>query len=88
MWGGEDEEANLGGAGIEKKHKAVLEWWAVIGSSLTALWWAPEMGFMAICHLYSEMFNSLHCLPNCTAQEGIPSLRRDRGSVSMRNKYR
>lgn len=35
MQGGEDEEANPGGAGIERRHEGVLEWWAVIGSSLT-----------------------------------------------------
>lgn len=41
MRGGEDKEANLGGAGIERRREGVLEGWAVIGSSLTK---CPSVG--------------------------------------------
>lgn len=39
------------------------------------------------CCLYSNIFNSPHCISNHVAQKGISILRYDRGTTAIRNKY-
>lgn len=39
------------------------------------------------CCLYSNIFNSPHCISNHVAQKGISILRYDRGTTATRNKY-